>query len=101
MARNETLEITGRTWVQLTNADTSTITLQNQGPGDLFVVATTSATTPTSTSGAIRYKDGEGESNAALADLFPGVSSGVRVYAFAGGSRQVSGGACSVFVSHA
>ena len=94
MARNETLEVKSQTWSQLTNGDVSAITFQNQGPGDILVVATTSAAAPSTTSGTIRYKDGEGESNAALADLFPGVSSGDRVYAF-------GAGACSVFVSHA
>ena len=94
MARNETLVIDGQDWAQLTNADVSAASFQNQGPGNLLVVATTLASEPTDTSGAILYKPGEGEKNSLLADLFPGVSSGDRLYGYA------ETAICRVFVSH-
>lgn len=95
MAQNTTIDLTAATWVQLTDADVSAATFQNNGSNAVFVVATSDATAPSSTAGAIRYNPGAGErSSVALSDLFPGVTAPARLYAYAPNGGQV-------FISHA
>ena len=93
MAQNTTTALTGGTWAQLTDADVTSITFQNIGKNYILVKGTTSASAPTDADGAIRYNPGQGELNAALSDMFPGLAA-VRVYALC---FQPT----SVFVSHA
>jgi hypothetical protein len=93
MAQNYTATLTAGAWTQLTDADVSSITFQNKSGYHIFVAGTTGATAPTDFDDAIRYNPGQGERNALLSDLFPGIAA-VRVYAFC---QQ----AASVFVSHA
>ena len=93
MAQNTTVSIPEKTWTQLTDADVTAITLQNQSGYHIFVKGTTSASTPTNADGAIRYNPGQGEPNTSLADMFPGITA-VRLYAYAPEGA-------SVMVSHA
>lgn len=93
MAQNTNVTLTADDWTQLTDANITTITFQNKGTYHILVKGTTDATKPTNEDGAIRYNPGQGELNAALADLFPGISA-VRVWAYADKSLDV-------MVSHA
>jgi hypothetical protein len=95
MAQNVTTRFDADVWTQLTDADVTKITFQNRGPASVLVQATTSASAPANTAGAIRYEAGQGEAGILLADLQPGVASGVRVYVLA------EGNSADVFVSHA
>jgi hypothetical protein len=94
MARNTNVALTGGAWTQLTGGDVSAITFQNSCGPEIFVKATVGATPPEDLEGAIRYEFGQGERNAAIADLFPGISGANRVYAW-------SAKAGPVMVSHA
>ena len=90
MAQNTTKTVAASTWVQLTNDDIAAATFQNNGSNAVFILATPDATDPTSTSGAIRYNPGAGErSTVTLAQLFPGVTTPVRLFAYAPQGGQV------------
>lgn len=93
MAQNTTIAVTSRTWVQLTDANVTSITFQVQGASYALIKGTTDATAPTVFAGAIRYNPGQGELNAFLSDLFPGISA-IRVWAYAPEATQI-------MVSHA
>lgn len=93
MAQNTTKNI-GTSYTQLTDADVTSITFQNRGGDIIFVQGAASASAPTNDIGALLYRMGQGEANASLSDLFPGIA-GVRVYA-----RALTTGA-EVMVSHA
>ncbi len=80
MAQNTTLTIAANTWTQLTNSNVATITFQNVGSNHILIKATIDTSEPTDNTGALRYNPGQGERNAALSDLFPGIA-GVRVWA--------------------
>jgi hypothetical protein len=93
MAQNTTVTLTPREWTQLTDADVTSITFQNRAGYPMFVKGTTGATAPTDATGAIRYNPGQGEVNALMIDLFPGIAA-VRLWAL---SEQAN----DVMVSHA
>ena len=95
MAQNTTIGLDADTWTQLTDGDVTAITFQNRGSGDILVQVTATASAPTGTGGAIRYKPGQGEIGIELASLQPGVASGARLYAYAEGENA------DVFVSNA
>lgn len=95
MAQNTTVALAADTWTQLTASDITALTFQNKSGAAILVVGAVDATPPNDEAGAIRYEPGEGERNAALTDLFPGISGANRVYA-----KSMSG-AGSVMVSHA
>lgn len=82
MAQNTDITVVRGTWEQLTDADVAAITFQNKSGGFVFIKGTTDATEPTNTTGGIRYNPGQGEKNARLSDLFPGISA-VRVWCYA------------------
>lgn len=92
MAQNTSVDIPANTWTQLTDADITAITFQNVGGHNLFIKATTDTTAPTNTNGAAVYPPGTGERNVALSDLFPGLASRDRLWAFGteGGRVMVS-----------
>lgn len=94
MAQNATITLTAGTWTQLTDADISSITFQNRSEYDVFVTVQNGTTAPTTFDDAIKYGPGQGERNATLSDLAPGVTSPNRVFAW-------SKVAADVFVSHA
>lgn len=82
MAQQTTVELTAATWTQLTNADAATITFQVQANAAVHLLGTSSAVAPTSTDGALVYWSGQGEVSRTLADMFPGVTTPVRLYAY-------------------
>lgn len=88
MGQNTTLSIAANTWTQLTDANVASITFQNVGSNFMLVKATSDDTAPTDTNGALRYNPGQGERNAFLSDLFPGIT-GVRVWARSPDATQV------------
>lgn len=94
MPQNTTVPV-GTSWVQLTDANVTEITLQNIGSSAVYVQATVGATAPGANDFGILYRPGEGESKRLLADLFPGVSGANRVYAKSASLPT------QVFVSHA
>ena len=91
MARNERVTL-GTGWTQLTNADATSITIQNTTGHPLEINGRNGATDPT-TSG-MSVPAGEAILNKNLSDLFPGVSGANRVYARGADGQEV-------FVSHA
>lgn len=91
-ARNTTLTLTAGTWLQLTDNNVTSITFQNKSGVDIWVAGTTSASAPSNRLSAVRYGPGQGERNAFLSDLFPGITA-VRVYAIADSNGEV-------YVSH-
>lgn len=94
MAQNTTITIPAAAWTQITDADITSITFQNVGSNHILIKATSGATAPTTAVGGFRYNPGQGERNVTLADLFSGVSSANRVWAY-------STDGSSVVVSHA
>jgi hypothetical protein len=93
MAQNTTIIVAGTTWVQLTDANVTSLTFQNHGTSYALIKGTADATAPTDFAGAVRYNPGQGELNVFLSDLFPGISAN-RVWAYAPEKTQV-------MVSHA
>lgn len=81
MPRNTTVTVSKWTWVELTDADVTSITFVNEGGSPMLVKATTGSA-PTDLLGGITYRSGEGEKLADLADLFPGVTGADRVWAY-------------------
>lgn len=93
MARDAVITVTAKTWTELTNGDITDITFQVRGGA--CIIAGTSGSSPSADSRVgVRYLDGQGERNAALSDLFPGVSSADRVWAYSNTDS-------AVYVSHA
>ena len=93
MPQNTTIAVPAVTWTQLTDADITSITFQNVGSNHVVIKATTDGTAPTNSAGGFRYNPGQGERNVALADLFPGLTSRDRVWAWAENTTPI-------FVSH-
>ena len=81
MARNTTLNLTAETWTELTGGDVASLTFQNKGGHHILVKGGATAALPTDADGALRYNPGQGERNARLSDLFPGLAA-VRVFAY-------------------
>lgn len=73
MAQNTTVAV-GTSWVQITNADATTVTFQNTGESPIWVKGTTDTTAPTNTTGAIRYDPHSGELSKTIAEMFVGAS---------------------------
>lgn len=102
MARNTTVTLTAGAWTAIsdTGGAITALTFQNRGLAGneilepvMLVKGAASASAPTDSTGAIRYKKGEGEKNASLSDLWPGISAGY-VYGYCDT-------AIDVMVSHA
>jgi hypothetical protein len=90
MAQMTTVSVPAATWTQITNADATAITFQNVGEGDLYVKGTVGANAPSTTDGALQYASRQGERNATLSELFPGVSGVNRVYVWSQRAGSVS-----------
>ena len=82
MPQSDTKPIPKWTWTQLTDADVTAITFQNVGGAVMLVEATNGGTAPTSTAGALEYRPGQGENNVTVANLFAGVTTANRVWAW-------------------
>ena len=89
MAQNTTIAVAAATWTQLTDADITSITFQNIGSNHCMIKATTDDTAPTDFTGALRYNPGQGERNALLDDLFPGLAGCDRIWAYSTDATQV------------
>ena len=89
MAQNTTISVPATTWTLLTDGNISSITFQNIGNNALLIKGTVGTTPPSDANGALRYNPRQGERNAALTDLFPGLSGANRVYAYADDAVQV------------
>jgi len=98
MAQNTNIVIPAETWTLLTDSDVTSITFQVLSQNLIYIKATVGATPPSDTTGAIVYNFTQGEANAALADLFLGVSGANRVYAYA---INAPSGVAKMMVSHA
>lgn len=81
MAQNVDKQVPNETWTLLTDADVTEASWLNKGAHPVWIKGTTDTTAPTSTSGAVEYKPGMGESNATLTDVFKGVAA-VRLWAY-------------------
>lgn len=95
MAQNTDITLTAGDWTQLSNADVSSdITFQNKTGDAIWLKATVNSTKPTSFAGAIRYEPWQGESQATIAELFTGLTSPVRIWAWShnGGAVAISHG---------
>jgi hypothetical protein len=99
MPQNTSIAVNSSAWTQLTNADVTDITFQLIRGVPVYLQGTNGTTAPNASSVTVglRYEPGQGESKAALADLFPGVSGVNRVWA----RSAEEGKAAEVFVSHA
>ena len=98
MAQNIDVECSADAWTELTNADVSAMRIQNEGPQSIVVMATTGTSAPASEDGGVRLRaDSIIAANVDLADLFPGVTPGYRVWAMALGFEAEA----TVSVSHA
>lgn len=94
MAQRDTKVIEADTWTQLTDADVSAITFQNQSGVPVLIAGTSDATAPTDQEWP-SYAPGLGEKNVTLSDLFPSVSGVDRVWAYCPKQRGV------IWLSHA
>ncbi|MBB94657.1 MAG: hypothetical protein CML68_08650 [Rhodobacteraceae bacterium] len=95
MPKNEIVSFDANKWQELTDTDVTSLCLQNIGAGSVHIMATTNATQPSNLGGAKRFEPGDIlAANVDLADLYPGVTAGYRVWAFG----ELPG---SVSVSHA
>lgn len=90
MAKNVIVTVTDA-WSELTDANVTSITVQNHSDNFLEIAATTGSA-PASSAGYVRIPPQQMILNEALADLFPGATSAVRVFGRGFGR---------VFVSHA
>ena len=82
MAQNTVASLAANTWTQLSNADITSITFMVRSGSIVYIAGTASASAPSDLQSSIPYREGQGERNAALTDLFPGVAA-ARVYAYA------------------
>jgi hypothetical protein len=93
MAQNTDITLTAGAWTQLTNADAAgDITFQNKTGDAIWIKATVDATPPTTFDGSIRYENGDGEKVQTIAELFPGLTTPDRLWAWShnGGKVAVS-----------
>ncbi len=94
MARTETLNLPRDQWTEITNANATAITFQVKS-GTIFLAAVVGAVPPTSFTGAVQYRAGQGELALPLASLAPGTAGANRVYAYPQAAPA------EVYVSHA
>lgn len=91
MAQNTDITLTAATWTQLTNADAAgNITFQNKTGDRIWVKATTDTTTPTNFDGAIGYEPLQGESLKTIAQIFTGLTSPDRLWAWSHNGGKVA-----------
>lgn len=83
----DTPVLAAETWTELTDSDTTNFTVQNQTSSALYLKVTTGVA-PTTLAGAALYAPGLGDQRA-IADLFPGVTGGDRLWAYSVGGGPV------------
>ena len=79
-AKNTTITIPAAIWTEITDSDVTNITFQVHT--EAMRIAATNGSAPSDLNGSLLYDASEGEINAALADMFPGATGAVRVFAF-------------------
>ena len=95
MPQNTDIVLAAAAWTQLTDADVAgPITFQNKTGDVIWVKATTDTTAPTNFNASVRYEPNEGEKKSTIAELFPGLTSPDRLWAWSQGGGKVA-------VSHA
>lgn len=92
-AQTTVIRVPGGQWTEITANDVEYAMFQNQTQREMFLTATTGAA-PAADADGIMYYPAQGERKAWLADLFPGVTGAVRLWAY-----YEDGG--EVFISHA
>lgn len=85
---HDTRSIPAGVWTELTDGDTSSITVQNVGDYDLWLQRS-GASAPASRGGGLLLKPGVAVLNEDLSDLAPG-SSGSRVWAWCDARTQAA-----------
>lgn len=88
MAKNEIVNVTAA-WSELTGANVTNITVQNQSD-DYIEIAATTGSAPGASDGYIKIPPQQMFVNEALTDLFPGATSAVRVFGRGNGPVLVS-----------
>jgi len=83
-----------REWVELTDAEVSSVTFQNVGERAVYVKGTAGSDAPADFDGILEFPPGSQVVSNLLADLFPGIVGVNRLWAYANGLTTVS-------VSHA
>ena len=82
-ARNADVAVAANTWTALTDGDVSgNITISSRYHYDIFLKAAVDGTTPTTFAGAVAYNARMGEQGKTIAELFPGLSSPDRIFAY-------------------
>lgn len=92
MAANTNITAVAGQWTLLTTNDAAQATFQNLTNGVIKVKGTVGAVTPTNEDGAIAYPPFNGEMNANLSEMFPGITGVNRLYVKSGlgGSVPIS-----------
>lgn len=91
MSQLDTIAVPPGVWTELTNANVSAIRIQNIGNHPVQIMATTGTSEPSNSVGAMTFgRDDILAANIDLADLFPSVTAGYRVWATAENSTAVS-----------
>lgn len=95
-ARDAKVSVPRETWTQLTDGDIATdITLALLSTGLVFLQATTDGTAPTTEDGLPLWSFGDGFKESTIAEVFTGVASATRIWAFAPNNDV------EIYISHA
>jgi hypothetical protein len=94
MPQHTTYDVT-TIWVLITDADVTAATFQNLTQQDMMITGTNGVTPPAAGAVQMIYGPRQGERNAPLSDLFPGISGANRIWA------RMQSGTGTVFISHA
>lgn len=81
MPKNASDPIPVDQFVELTAHDATSVTFQNIGEAVVVIAATSNPSAPASDTRGIRYAPGQGEVSRPIAQLFPGVTGAVRLWA--------------------
>lgn len=91
MPQNTTISLAAATWQQLTDANVTSIRVVNLGTEPIWLQATVGASAPSTTNGGLPLRPGEIlAADLTLAQLWPGVASANRVYAYSPNAARVS-----------
>ena len=83
MPQNTTITYPANIWTQVTNADITAIRVQNQSVFTVKLQATSDSTAPSNLNGVIELAGGETlAADLTIAQLFPGVTSAVRLWVY-------------------
>lgn len=95
MARNDNIVLPRGEWTELTNANTTAISVTNLGAHTFYLKATVGSVVPTNRDGSRPLRSGETlAADLTISQLWPGLAGANRVWGIADAG-------CSVSVSHA